>query len=133
MSNKLKGKRMAMNKKEQAEMKAAIDRADLLAALRWTAPVAFDVPPLKDGTYSEGWTFNTYTKTVVPGWSTSVRHGSGPAPDGNKYCSGSQNAQWMYSTEALALAAMRHELELSAAKTLMDIDRRLSELMKVTG
>lgn len=116
---------MAMTKKELAAMQAAIDRAELLAALRWTAPVAKDVPPPTDGGYSEGWTYNAHSLVVERGWSTSVSHGSGTVPERDKYRSGSQNARWMFSTEARALAAMRYELETMAAEKLMKCDRRM--------
>lgn len=120
---------MAMTKKEQAAMQAAIDRAELLAALRWTSPVERDVPPPSDG-YSEGWTYNAYSKRVERGWSKCVSHGSGPVPVDGRYTSASQGAQWMYSTEAKALAAMRHELETMAAKSLLEVDRKLAAELK---
>lgn len=115
-----------MTKKEQAAMKAAIDRAELLAALRWTAQVEKDVPPPGAGGYSEGWTYNAYSMVVEIGWSTSVCHGTGRAPKSYKERIGksaSQNARWMYSTEAKAYAAMRNELEKMAAEKLLKVDR----------
>lgn len=118
---------MAMTKKEQAEMKAAIDRADLLASLRWTAPVKKDVPPPDSGGYSEGWDFNAYSMVVDLWWSTSVTHGSGPAPIAGKHRSGSQNARWLFSTKAKALAAMRFEIETQSAQKLMKLDRLLRD------
>jgi hypothetical protein len=36
----------------------------------------------------------------------------------------------MYSTEALALAAMRHEIEQKAAADLLKIDRRIAALQE---
>lgn len=116
---------MAMTKKERAAMQAAIDRAELLAALRWTAPVERDVPPpTAFGAYSEGWEFNAHTGTVDRGWSTMISHGRGPTPDSiDKYRSGSQGARWMFSTRARAVAAMRHEIEILAAKRLLACDR----------
>lgn len=118
---------MAMTKKEQAAMQAAIDRAELLAALRWTGPVAKDVAPPKKG-YSEGWTFNAYSMRVEQGWNDSFAHGSGPAPTDGRFRSGSQQPQWMFSTEAKALAAMRHEVEIEAAQKLLKIDRLIRKL-----
>lgn len=120
---------MAMTKKEQAAMQAAIDRAETLAALRWTAPVPTDVPiPEPFGSYSEGWCYNTYNKTVWLGWSTSVSHGDGPAPKGLRYKIGSQRGIRMHSTKALALASLRHELENQFATDLLKIDRQIAEL-----
>lgn len=122
---------MAMTKKEQAAMQAAIDRADTLAALRWTAPVRRDVDVPKDG-YSEGWDYNAYTRETRPGWSCRVSHGSGPAPgkDGQRRVSGSQGSRRLYSTQALALAAMRHEIEQKAAADLLKIDRQIAALQE---
>lgn len=116
---------MAMTKKEQAEFQAAIDRADTLAALRWTAPVERDVFPPKDG-YTEGWDFNSYTKTAHAGWSSSIHHGTGPAPqDSKRHYTASQNPRRMFSTKAKALAALRHEVEKNTAADLLAIDRQI--------
>jgi hypothetical protein len=120
---------MAMTKKEQAVMKAAIDRADTLAALRWTNPVRRDVDVPQDG-YSQGWDHNAWTQNVFIGWSSTVSHGTGPAPEAGKHRSGAQQPRRMYSTEALALAAMRHEIEQKAAADLLKIDRRIAALQK---
>lgn len=84
-----------MTKKEQAEMKSAIDRADTLAALRWTVPVRRDVDVPQDG-YSEGWDYNAWTLMVFIGWSSSVSHGTGPAPEVGNYRSGSQSPRRYY-------------------------------------
>ncbi|MCE2835755.1 MAG: hypothetical protein LW834_01960 [Cyanobium sp. 49614_E6] len=62
---------MAMNKKEQAQMQAAIDRAETLAALRWTNPVPRDVGIPETG-YSQGWDYNTWAQQVFIGWSCRV-------------------------------------------------------------
>jgi hypothetical protein len=120
---------MAMTKKEQAEMKAAIDRADTLAALRWTNPVRRNVDVPQDG-YSQGWDYNAYTREVFMGWSGIVSHGKGPAPEVGKHRSGSQQPRRYYSTQALALAAMRHEIEQKAAADLLKIDRQIAALQK---
>lgn len=117
-----------MTKKEQAAMQAAIDRAETLAALRWTAPVERDVLPPESGSYSEGWDYNAYNKTVERYWSSAVSHGCGEAPTNGVYRSGSQNCRRLYSTERLALMAMRHEIEKGAAKALLAIDRKLRDL-----
>jgi hypothetical protein len=118
---------MAMTKKEQAEMKAAIDRADTLAALRWTAPVRRDVDVPKDG-YSEGWDYNAWTREAFIGWSSTVSHGTGPASEVGKHKSGSQQPRRYYSTQVRALAAMRHEIEQKAAADLLKIDRQIAAL-----
>jgi hypothetical protein len=123
---------MAMTKKERETMQAAIDRADLLAALRWTNPVVRDVPPPKDG-YTEGWDFNVYSESVYQAWSGCVVNGRGLAPKGQRQSSASQGARTLYSTEARALAAMRHEIELETARNLMQIDRKISEQARGGG
>ena len=123
---------MAMTKKEQAEMQAAIDRADTLAALRWTSPVQRDVDLPKDG-YSEGWDYNSHSRIVFRGWSCRVSHGKGPAPtpETRRTVSGIQGARRLYSTEALALAAMRHDIELKAAADLLKIDRQIAATQQI--
>jgi hypothetical protein len=123
---------MAMTKKEQAAMRAAIDRAETLAALRWTNPVPRDVGIPETG-YSQGWDYNAYTQEAFIGWSSSVSHGTGPAPEAGKHRNGSQYPRRMYSTEALALAAMRHEIEQKTAADLLKIDRLIAAALHVGG
>ena len=113
-------------------MQAAIDRAETLAALRWTSPVQQDVGVPKNG-YSEGWDYNAWTKTVFIGWSGTVSHGTGPAPKAGELKSGSQQPRRYYSTEALALAAMRHEIELNTAAALLKIDRQIAIALDVSN
>ena len=118
-----------MSKKEQAAMQAAIDRADTLAALRWTAPVERDVGVPLQG-YSEGWDYNAHSMRVWFGWSGQVVHGPGPAPKaGERHYNGAQYSRRMFSTQAKALAAMRHEMEQKAAADLMRVDRQISAAM----
>ena len=120
---------MAMTKKDQASMQAAIDRADTLAALRWTAPVRRDVGIPETG-YSQGWDYNAYTQIVFHGWSGPFSHGKGRHPAAGKYRGASQQPRRYYSTQALALAAMRHEIEQKAASDLLEIDRQIAALQK---
>ena len=108
---------MAMTKKEAEVLRAALERADTLMALRWTDPVNPDIPPPSDGC-TEGWVFNSYSKKVERGWSTNVSHGTGEARK-----AGSQKSCWLFSTKANALAAMRNEIEMRSAKILLDVDR----------
>jgi len=124
---------MAMTKKERAEFQAAIDRADTLAALRWTAPVPKDVkPPQRSSEYVAGWVFNTYSQVVEEAWTTGGSHGSGPIPtvEQRRYSTGSQHSRAMYSTKLLALRALRHSVECKAASDLMKIDRQIAEAEK---
>lgn len=120
---------MAMTKKEQAAMKEAIDKAETLAALRWTSDVERDVIPPEGGSqYSEGWDYNAHSKRVWKAWSGTVTHGEGDAPkEGQKHYSASQNARRLYSTKMLALMAMRHEVEKAAASDLLAIDREIEK------
>ena len=111
-------------------MQTALDRAETLAALRWTAPVQRDVGVPEDG-YSEGWDYNSYKKEVFRGWSSIVSHGTGPAPEAGRYRSASQAARHLYSTQALALAAMRHDIELKAAADLLKIDRQIAATQQI--
>jgi hypothetical protein len=120
---------MAMTKKEQAEMQSAIDRAETLAALRWTNPVPRDVGIPETG-YSQGWDYNAWTREAFMSWSGTVSHGTGPAPEAGKHRSASQQPRRMYSTEVLALAAMRHEIEQKAAADLLKIDRQIAALQE---
>lgn len=120
---------MAMTKKEQAAMRAAIDRAETLAALRWTWPVERDVGVPLQG-YSEGWDYNAHSRRVWQGWSDRMAHGEGKAPEAGKYRSGSQGSRRMFSTKARALAAMRHEMEQKAAADLLAVDRQIAAAMQ---
>jgi hypothetical protein len=130
---------MAMTRKEQAAIQAAqaamqdaLDRVETFAALRWTNPVQRDVGIPKGG-YSQGWDYNAWTKTVFTGWSCAVSHGTGPAPEAGAYRSGIQGSRRYYSTEALALAAMRHEIELKTAADLLKIDRQIAAALSASG
>ena len=118
---------MAMTKKEQAEMAAAIDRAEVLSALRWSEkPPERDVMPPLSG-YSEGWEYNSHVKRVWPAWSGQVVHGEGPAPKEGQCSLGvSQNARRLYSNKIAALKAMRHDVEKRAAAELLKIDRQIA-------
>ena len=122
---------MAMTKKEQAAFQAAIDRAETLAALRWTWPVVRDVGVPLQG-YSEGWDYNAHSQRVWQGWSDRVAHGEGAAPEAGKYRSGIQASRCMFSTKALALAAMRHEMEQKAAADLMRVDRQIAAAVQAS-
>jgi hypothetical protein len=116
-----------MTKKERAEFDALIKRAETLAALRWTAPVAPDMPRPETG-YIHGWTFNAYSGVVDAAWSGSVSHGrlddNGERP---KY--GSQGGRALFSTRLLALHALRHATEQACAEKLYAIDRAIDKEM----
>ena len=67
---------------------------------------------------------------MFTGWSGAVSHGTGPAPKAGERSSGSQQPRRYYSTQALALAAMRHEIEQKAAADLLKIDRQIAALQE---
>jgi len=114
---------MAMTKKEKAAFDALLLRAETLAALRWTGPVAFDVPaPGYGDGYRTGFDINGN-----PAWSNSIAHGSGPCPnDGDYYRCASQRSAAMFSTRLLALRALRHGTEKRCAAELLKIDRQIA-------
>ena len=117
---------MAMNKKEQAAMQAAIDRANLLAALRWTSVVQPDVPPPNAGGLSTGYV--AYASTfgspcVEPACSSSVYHGIGSHTK-----TSSQHPRALWSTPLLALRAARHHCELECARELAKFDAAIAKL-----
>jgi hypothetical protein len=113
---------MAMTKKEKAEFDAAIYRAQLIAALLWTAAVEPDVNVPERG-FSEGWLFNPYTMEVWESWSDQTGFGRGPAPiEGNRY-GGTQGSRKLYSSKKRAFMALRHAVEKEAAAKLLKIDK----------
>lgn len=114
---------MSMNKKEQAERQALIDEVFMLKAWKLTWPVKRDLPP-PDSSHelSRGWGFNAHSLRVEEMCSSSVNHGYGWDK------TSSQGSRSLFSTEALAFAAMRHEVEQEALKKLATIDRKIAEL-----
>lgn len=116
---------MAMTKKEKADFDAAIKQIALLGALRWTSPVKKDIPvPQSFGESTSGWDYNTHSSSVNQKWSDSVSHGDGPART-NRFC-GSQNGRALFSSELLALKALRHAVELECAEKLRRIDEQIA-------
>lgn len=114
---------MAMTKKEQAAMNAAIERAEMLAALRWTAPVERDVPiPELFGSETSGWDFNKHSREVFRAWSGSVRNGFGAKYGG----SASQGGRALFSTRQRALAALRYAMECEYASALLRVDKAMA-------
>lgn len=112
---------MSMTKKEKAEFAAL----QVLAALRWSDIVMRDVPPPRDSSTTSGWDFNAYSAEVWRSWSGSVSHGRGNNPE-SRYVSGSQGSRALFSTELLALKAMRHEMCANYAMKLAVVDRRIA-------
>jgi len=114
---------MAMTKKEKAEFDSAIQRANTLAALRWTEPVKKDLPAPQGFRESTcGWDYNTYSCSIRQMWSECTAHGEGLA----RSSSASQNGRSLFSTKLLALRALRHAIECESAEKLRRIDEQIS-------
>ncbi|CUJ97984.1 Uncharacterised protein [Achromobacter sp. 2789STDY5608615] len=116
---------MAMTKKERETFAALEQRLRVTAALRWTEPVGPDTKPPEAGAYATGFFINVHTREVGAGWTSSVVHGRGELPAPGTYRSGSQGGRSLYSSRLLALRALRHQVETSAATWLADIDRKI--------
>jgi hypothetical protein len=114
---------MPMTKKEKDAFEALEKRLRMVAALRWTAPSSPDVPTPEKGSTS-GWVFNAYSKNVSKAWSEPTAHGIGEFSR-KEYRHASQNATRLFSTELLALRALRHAMETTAASDLAEVDRRI--------
>ena len=115
---------MAMTKKERAQFDSAIKAARIAGALRWTSPVAPDVPtPTQFSTLSKGWLFGTYSQRVERACSSMTGHSFG-----NDDKTTTQGSKFLYSTELLALKAMRHEMESDFARKLAAVDERIQRL-----
>lgn len=119
---------MAMTKKERAEFDAALEKARILGALRWTEPVKPDLKPA-DGKSITGWQTGTYGRgSVRQMWSEGWAHGSGAKRIANG--SASQGGISLHSTQLRALKALRHEVELESAEKLARIDKMIEDEQK---
>lgn len=123
---------MAMTKKEKAEVDELIKRANTLAALRWSEEVKPDVPqPDSYRVETHGWDYLACTyygsDRVEQAWSTSCSHGTG-----NSMSCGSQGGIKLFSTELLALRALRHAVEKECAARLYRIDRMIEKAIANT-
>jgi hypothetical protein len=121
---------MAMNKKELAELADLKNSLRLAKALRWTEPVAKDIPPPPTfDKETSGFVFNAYSSNVSAAWSSTVSHGIGrPAPE--RGYSGTQNSISMFSTRLLALRGLRSAVEYEAAQKLARIDEQIEAELK---
>lgn len=123
---------MAMSKKEKAEVEELIRLANTLAALRWTVHVKPDIPqPDSYNLETQGWAYMASAyyggDKVSQAWSTNCSHGPG-----NSRSSGSQGAIDLFSTELLALKALRHVVEKECAARLYRIDRMIEKALADT-
>ena len=120
---------MAMTKKEKAEFEKALMQANKLAALRWTDGAVADVPlPDCFNTESKGWAYvasiSYGTDRVEQAWSSSCSHGTGTSRS-----SGAQGGVKLFSTELLALKALRHVVENECAARLYRIDKMIEKAL----
>ena len=123
---------MAMNKTERAALEYAQNELSIARALRWSRhePVPKDLPPPTtsfgpDRRYTEGWSTNMHSRSVMQQWSEFVSHGMGPYHEGDRFRSGARGSISLYSSRLLALQALRYEIERDAAKTLAKIDAQI--------
>lgn len=128
---------MAMNKAEKAALELAQNELAVAYALRWSdlKRIEPDVPPPKNGgsldALSVGWTYNSYSGCVMPACSSSINHAIGHFGDKTPpKRTTSQRAIHLYSTEVLALKALRQEMERKFASSLAAVDRRIAEAEK---
>lgn len=124
-----------MTKKEKAAMDAAILKAETLAALRWTEPTERDVAPPTVGDQrdkvSKGWDFNAYTKKVEPYSCSSIYSWTGHTDI--PVFTASRGSLVLFSSELLALKALRHAVELKSAEELRLIDKRIEQAKEIVG
>ena len=109
---------MGMNKKELAEMESL--RVELLRAksFRLTDKVERDLPPppfSRDG-LTKGWDYNAHSLAANKHCSSSMYNGSGWEK------TTSQQPRSLFSTELLALRAMRYHVEQEAMTRLAAVD-----------
>jgi len=106
---------MAMNKKEQA----MVEDLKVMCALHFTNKVELDVeiPEPFANELSKGFVMNEYSFRVTKACSSSLGHNT----SGDDRTT-SQEGIKLYSTELLALKAMRNAIELKCARELRKID-----------
>jgi hypothetical protein len=122
-----------MTKTEKAQLASLEATIEQLArevmlerAMRRTAVVKPDLPPPRPGwtgmILTKGWMFNSYADEVGKACSSSVHHS---LHGWDKTTS--QRPLHLYSTELLALQALRHEAGEQSARRLAAIDKRIAE------
>mgnify|MGYP001598898564 CR=1 FL=1 len=117
---------MAMNKKGKVAFDTALKAVHVARALNWTDPVERDVLPPLNGT-TTGFLINAMSSqpSVLYAMSSSVSHATSLDEFPKKTTT--QGCRWLYSTELLALKALRHELEKKYAESLARIDMRIEK------
>lgn len=123
---------MTMNKKERAEIEDLKKKLRLASALRYTTPILPDVPPpttfenLSTGYIYSGGFERGYIEEAC---SSAVFHSVGRIDRAN-----SQGARHLFSTQVLALRALRYHTEQRCAEILARIDTMIElEESKITS
>ena len=112
---------MAMTKKEREAVRLLKRKLSVLAALRWTEEVNPDLaPPEWNKPDVKGWIpcYDRVEKAIT----NSAFHHIGDW-EGKSWA---QNTRSLYSTELLALKALRHEMELRFAEKLASVDLQIA-------
>lgn len=114
---------MAMTKKEKTELERLQRELREAKALRFTDLVKPDVAPPERfaDPLSIGYVYSVHAQRVEKACSSSIFHGYGWEK------TNSQQPIWLYSTQKLALRALRAELERQYAKDLAEIDLKIDE------
>lgn len=113
---------MAMTKKEQQRLADLEQQLREAKAFRFTEAVATDRPPPPSfDSLVKGFTFNDYNDEISKACTSSNSH----CPYSDEETT-SQRPLHLYSTQLLALRALRHQVELKCAKRLAEIDRRIA-------
>lgn len=114
-----------MNKIEAERMR----RLTTLLALHTTGAdlILPDVPPpTEPDRHTKGWRCYPSAREVYRVWSTAYNRGAGTFAERAR-STPSQNSMSLYSTRALALEAMRRELEFEFATKLHEIDLAIAD------
>lgn len=107
-----------MNKREQAEHEALKTRL----ALRFTdGEFAPDIPPPPAfGDVTRGYTLSLHYREAVPACSSHSTHGLGKETESIR-----RGGLALYSSEVLALRALRQQLEAQFAGQLREVDKKI--------
>lgn len=118
-----------MTKAEKQEMERLQADLRLAKALRWTEPVEPDVLKPLAGTSdtTRGYSYNTHCVRIDGIISKSHSHYRNQGGEPKVDFTGTQGGVDCYSTKALALKALRHELERKFASELARIDERIEK------
>ena len=115
---------MAMTKAEKAILTELKKELMLYKAFTRTPKVEPDVlPPEEWDTLNKGWVILLHAKDVTEGCTSKHNHNMW----GNTHTT-SKGAISLYSTELLALKALRNALELEFMKTVSSLDARILEI-----